>query len=143
MLTGPGADLGTPVIEQKDFVMVTGSSPVERIVAAQAAERLIDCSMELGGQNELLVLEDADLVKARGMAAFHDETFGRWRAPPPQVHQHPDHRHRADPPRRRAPLTARSLLRMGHDGGSTRPAAPSGRSNMSAAPVPALVKHEP
>jgi succinate-semialdehyde dehydrogenase/glutarate-semialdehyde dehydrogenase len=37
---------------------------VGRNVAKQAAERLIDCSMELGGKNALLVLDDADPAKA-------------------------------------------------------------------------------
>jgi succinate-semialdehyde dehydrogenase/glutarate-semialdehyde dehydrogenase len=37
---------------------------VGRTVAAQAGERLIDCSMELGGKNALLVLDDAGVGKA-------------------------------------------------------------------------------
>lgn len=36
--------------------MFTGSTAVGRKVAAQAGEHLIDCSMELGGKNSLLVL---------------------------------------------------------------------------------------
>ena len=64
LVTGPGAELGTPVIGQVDFLMFTGSTRVGRIVAAQAAERLIDFSMELGGKNALLVLDDADVGKA-------------------------------------------------------------------------------
>jgi succinate-semialdehyde dehydrogenase / glutarate-semialdehyde dehydrogenase len=63
VVTGPGAELGSPLIEQADFLMFTGSTRVGRIVAAQAGERLIDCSMELGGKNALLVLDDADLDK--------------------------------------------------------------------------------
>jgi succinate-semialdehyde dehydrogenase/glutarate-semialdehyde dehydrogenase len=64
VVTGPGAELGTPLVGQVDFVMFTGSTRVGRIVAAQAAERLIDFSMELGGKNALLVLDDADVGKA-------------------------------------------------------------------------------
>ena len=64
VVTGPGAELGTPVIEHSDFLMFTGSTRVGRIVARQAAERLIDYSMELGGKNALLVLDDADVDKA-------------------------------------------------------------------------------
>jgi succinate-semialdehyde dehydrogenase/glutarate-semialdehyde dehydrogenase len=41
--------------------MFTGSTATGKIVAAQAAERLKDCSMELGGKNALLVLPDASL----------------------------------------------------------------------------------
>lgn len=63
-VTGPGSELGTPIIEQSDFLMFTGSTSTGRTVAKQAAERLIDYSMELGGKNALLVLEDADVAKA-------------------------------------------------------------------------------
>ncbi|HEY9303480.1 MAG TPA: succinic semialdehyde dehydrogenase [Mycobacterium sp.] len=64
VVTGPGSELGTPIIEQSDFLMFTGSTDVGRNVAKQAAARLIDCSMELGGKNALLVLDDADPAKA-------------------------------------------------------------------------------
>ena len=64
VVTGPGSELGTPIIEQSDFLMFTGSTDVGRHVAQQAAERLIDCSMELGGKNALLILDDADVGKA-------------------------------------------------------------------------------
>mgnify|MGYP002138153583 FL=1 len=64
VVTGSGAELGTSIIEASDFLMFTGSTAVGRTVAAQAGERLIDCSMELGGKNALLVLDDADVDKA-------------------------------------------------------------------------------
>jgi succinate-semialdehyde dehydrogenase/glutarate-semialdehyde dehydrogenase len=64
IVTGPGSELGTPIIEHSDFLMFTGSTSTGRIVAKQAAERLIDYSMELGGKNALLVLDDADVAKA-------------------------------------------------------------------------------
>jgi len=69
IVTGPGSELGTPIIEQSDFLMFTGSTSVGRTVAKQAAERLIDYSMELGGKNALLVLDDADVKKAARGAA--------------------------------------------------------------------------
>ena len=64
VVTGSGADLGTPLIEHCDFLMFTGSTRTGRLVAAQAARRLIDYSMELGGKNAILVLADADLGRA-------------------------------------------------------------------------------
>jgi succinate-semialdehyde dehydrogenase / glutarate-semialdehyde dehydrogenase len=64
VVTGSGAELGTPIIEHSDFLMFTGSTAVGRNVAAQAGQQLIDCSMELGGKNALLVLDDADIGKA-------------------------------------------------------------------------------
>jgi succinate-semialdehyde dehydrogenase/glutarate-semialdehyde dehydrogenase len=64
VVTGSGRELGTPVIDHSDFLMFTGSTQVGRHVAAQAATRLIDYSMELGGKNAILILADADLGKA-------------------------------------------------------------------------------
>lgn len=63
VVTGGGSELGLPIIENSDFLMFTGSTAVGRTVAAQAGEHLIDCSMELGGKNALLVLDDADVDK--------------------------------------------------------------------------------
>lgn len=40
------------------------AATVGRKVAAQAGENLIDCSMELGGKNALVVLDDADVDQA-------------------------------------------------------------------------------
>jgi len=64
VVTGPGPELGTPLIEHCDYLMFTGSTRVGRMVATQAAKRLIDYSMELGGKNALLILADADLARA-------------------------------------------------------------------------------
>lgn len=63
VVTGSGQELGTPVIDHSDFVMFTGSTQTGRLVAAQAASRLIEYSMELGGKNAILILADADLSK--------------------------------------------------------------------------------
>jgi succinate-semialdehyde dehydrogenase/glutarate-semialdehyde dehydrogenase len=64
VVTGRGPDLGEPLISSVDFLQFTGSSEVGRIVAAQAGEHLIDCSLELGGKNPMLVLPDADVGAA-------------------------------------------------------------------------------
>ena len=57
---GEGGVVGPLVIDQSDYVCFTGSTATGRKVAAQCAERLIGCSLELGGKNPLLVLDDAD-----------------------------------------------------------------------------------
>jgi succinate-semialdehyde dehydrogenase/glutarate-semialdehyde dehydrogenase len=64
VVAGDGPVLGPPVIADADYVCFTGSTGVGRIVATQAAERLVGCSLELGGKNVMVVLEDADLDKA-------------------------------------------------------------------------------
>jgi succinate-semialdehyde dehydrogenase/glutarate-semialdehyde dehydrogenase len=61
VVTGEGSTLGSPIIEHTDFLMFTGSTRVGRIVAVEAAERLTEYSMELGGKNAMIVLGDADL----------------------------------------------------------------------------------
>ncbi|HLL87352.1 MAG TPA: succinic semialdehyde dehydrogenase [Thermoleophilaceae bacterium] len=64
VITGSGSELGPELIGRVDYVMFTGSTGVGRTVASQAAERLVPASMELGGKNAMLVLEDADLDRA-------------------------------------------------------------------------------
>jgi succinate-semialdehyde dehydrogenase/glutarate-semialdehyde dehydrogenase len=64
VVAGPGRELGGPMIEHSDYVCFTGSTATGRIIARQCADRLIGCSLELGGKNPLLVLRDADVEKA-------------------------------------------------------------------------------
>jgi succinate-semialdehyde dehydrogenase / glutarate-semialdehyde dehydrogenase len=64
VVTGLGPELGPPLIDSVDFVMFTGSVRTGRIVAQQAGERLIGCSLELGGKNPMIVLADADWESA-------------------------------------------------------------------------------
>ncbi len=64
VVLGDGSRVGACVAEHVDFVMFTGSTGVGRLIARQAAERLIACSLELGGKNPMIVFEDADLDAA-------------------------------------------------------------------------------
>ncbi len=64
VVAGPGRKLGTPIIERSDYVCFTGSTATGKVIARQAAERLIGCSLELGGKNPILVLRDADVERA-------------------------------------------------------------------------------
>jgi succinate-semialdehyde dehydrogenase/glutarate-semialdehyde dehydrogenase len=63
VVTGSGAELGPELIGRVDYVMFTGSTEVGRQVASQAAERLIPSSMELGGKNAMIVLDDANMTR--------------------------------------------------------------------------------
>jgi succinate-semialdehyde dehydrogenase/glutarate-semialdehyde dehydrogenase len=63
IVTGAGEELGPELIDRADYVMFTGSTAVGRQVASQAAERLVPSSMELGGKNAMIVLDDADVEK--------------------------------------------------------------------------------
>lgn len=57
-------ETGAALIDVVDYVMFTGSTATGRKVAVRAAERLIPYSLELGGKDPLIVLNDADLDKA-------------------------------------------------------------------------------
>ena len=61
---GPGGEVGPELVEVSDYVCFTGSTTTGRSVAGRCAERLIGCSLELGGKNPLLVLDDAEVASA-------------------------------------------------------------------------------
>ncbi len=63
IVTGYGEIIGPPLIAGVDYVNFTGHVDTGRIVARQAAERLISYSLELGGKNPMLVFQDADMDK--------------------------------------------------------------------------------
>ena len=64
---GLGPVVGPQLIDVSDYVCFTGSTATGRAVAARCADRLIGCSLELGGKNPLVVLDDADVeVAAEG-----------------------------------------------------------------------------
>ncbi len=64
VVTGRGSELGTPILDSVDSVCFTGSSETGRAIAQQAGDRLLPCSLELGGKNPMIVLADADLDRA-------------------------------------------------------------------------------
>jgi acyl-CoA reductase-like NAD-dependent aldehyde dehydrogenase len=64
VVTGEGRELGPALVDRVDFVMFTGSTRTGKLVARQAAERLVGASLELGGKNPMVVLEDASLERA-------------------------------------------------------------------------------
>jgi succinate-semialdehyde dehydrogenase/glutarate-semialdehyde dehydrogenase len=63
-VAGPGRELGPEIIGRSDYVCFTGSTATGKAIAKQCADRLIGCSLELGGKNPILVLRDADIDKA-------------------------------------------------------------------------------
>ncbi|GAA2215390.1 succinic semialdehyde dehydrogenase [Nonomuraea monospora] len=67
VVLGEPADVGDALLDHADYVVFTGSTRGGRKVAEEAAKRLIGCSLELGGKNPMIVLDDADLdVAAQG-----------------------------------------------------------------------------
>ena len=68
VVLGYGPELGPEITERADYMMFTGSSAVGAQIAGRCGERLIGCSMELGGKNPMIVLEDADPGRAAEIA---------------------------------------------------------------------------
>src|ERR1700675_1598912 len=63
VVTGFGPEAGAPLLEHPEVraVSFTGSSTVGRIVGTTAAKTFKHCSLELGGKNPMIVLDDANL----------------------------------------------------------------------------------
>jgi succinate-semialdehyde dehydrogenase/glutarate-semialdehyde dehydrogenase len=68
VVLGEGPVLGPEITERADYMMFTGSSAVGAGIAARCGERLIGCSLELGGKNPMIVLDDADPSQAAEVA---------------------------------------------------------------------------
>lgn len=56
-------EVGLAVIDEVDAVVFTGSVGTGRKVSIRCAERLIPCSVELGGKDAAIVLADCDLER--------------------------------------------------------------------------------
>lgn len=57
-------ETGAAVVDVADFVQFTGSTATGRSVAIRCAELLKPLSLELGGKDPVIVLDDADLTRA-------------------------------------------------------------------------------
>ncbi|MGV0993228.1 MAG: succinic semialdehyde dehydrogenase [Mycobacterium sp.] len=64
IVPGPGSVVGTAIVEHCDYLMFTGSTATGKLLAEQAARRLIGFSAELGGKNPMIVTRGAKLDKA-------------------------------------------------------------------------------
>jgi succinate-semialdehyde dehydrogenase/glutarate-semialdehyde dehydrogenase len=61
---GTGPTVGAELVKHVDYISFTGSTDVGRSIAVAAAQRLIGYSLELGGKNPLIVLDDAPIADA-------------------------------------------------------------------------------
>jgi alpha-ketoglutaric semialdehyde dehydrogenase len=63
MVTGSGENAGTPLMDHPkvNLVSFTGSTDTGSIVAAHCAKQMKQCSLEMGGKNAIIVMDDADL----------------------------------------------------------------------------------
>jgi len=63
-------ETGAALVDRVDMVAVTGSEQTGRRIMQQASDRLTPVLLELGGKDPMIVLEDADLDRAAGAAAW-------------------------------------------------------------------------
>jgi len=63
VVSGFGSSVGAPLTEHPDVraISLTGSTAVGRTVGTTAAKSFKHCSLELGGKNPMIVLDDANL----------------------------------------------------------------------------------
>jgi len=66
LVHGSGSSVGIPMVEHPgiNLISFTGSSAVGKDIAARCGKRLKRLSLELGGKNAQIVMEDADLELA-------------------------------------------------------------------------------
>ena len=72
VVAGAGSEIGDALVlhPESDMVSFTGSTEVGRRIGSLAGSRICDVSLELGGNNSMLLLPDADLEKAAEKAVF-------------------------------------------------------------------------
>lgn len=70
VVAGDGDEIGNAVVDVADFVCFTGSTATGTRVAERAASSLTGASLELGGKNPLLVLDDVKPAEAASNAVY-------------------------------------------------------------------------
>ncbi len=71
VITGFGAECGAPLTNHPGIncIALTGSTTTGKLVGAQAMQRMLKTQLELGGKSAVLILADADPVKAANIVA--------------------------------------------------------------------------
>ena len=66
LLTGSGSEVGTPMVEHDkvNLVSFTGSTDTGSVIASSCARNMKQYSLEMGGKNAIIVMDDADLELA-------------------------------------------------------------------------------
>jgi acyl-CoA reductase-like NAD-dependent aldehyde dehydrogenase len=70
VITGEGNVIGNAIVDAVDHVCFTGSTPTGTRVGERAAARLVGASLELGGKNPLIVLDDVVAASAAAQAVY-------------------------------------------------------------------------
>lgn len=66
LVNGFGEDVGAPLVNHKDVRLIsfTGSTETGRIIAEQCANQNKIVSLEMGGKNAIIIMDDADIDNA-------------------------------------------------------------------------------
>ena len=70
VVAGPAPEVGEALTDQVDYICFTGSTATGRRIAEKAGRRLVGASLELGGKNAMIVLDDVDPEQAAADAAY-------------------------------------------------------------------------
>ena len=70
VVTGDGNEVGNAVVDAADYICFTGSTATGKRVAERAASQLTGASLELGGKNPLIVLDDVNPATAAANAVY-------------------------------------------------------------------------
>lgn len=91
IIYGVGAETGEALVKHPDVNLIsfTGSTKAGKLIAEECGKQLKKCSLELGGKNGLVVLDDADLDAAsKAVAAGAFSTAGQRCASTSRVFVH-------------------------------------------------------
>lgn len=69
VVAGPASEVGEALTDVADYICFTGSTATGRRIGEKAGRRLVGASLELGGKNALLVLDDVDPATAAANTA--------------------------------------------------------------------------
>ena len=69
VVTGPASEVGEALTDVADYICFTGSTATGRTIAEKAGRRLVGASLELGGKNAIIVLDDVDPAEAAANTA--------------------------------------------------------------------------
>jgi acyl-CoA reductase-like NAD-dependent aldehyde dehydrogenase len=70
IVTGDGNEIGNAVVDAADYVCFTGSTVTGIKVGQRALGRVVAASLELGGKNPMIVLDDANVAKAAAASVY-------------------------------------------------------------------------
>jgi succinate-semialdehyde dehydrogenase/glutarate-semialdehyde dehydrogenase len=70
IVAGDGTEIGNAVVDAGDYVCFTGSTATGTKVGQRAMGRVVGASLELGGKNPMIVLDDANVAKAAASSVY-------------------------------------------------------------------------